>query len=165
MVQVRIVRIIDVPCERAWELVSDFVNIQNIHPMVKTVDQRSDQTKGLGAVRACNFYDGNQLVEEIVAWDETNHTFTIRMVDGSVPLKRAEGVISVEKIDDQTSKMVMDMGMSAKFGLLGKLMERFVFKPKFGSAIGDLFAGVQVYDKTGIPIGKDFKAKTPALVT
>ncbi len=43
--------------------------------------------------------------------------------------------------------------------------ERLINEPQFGSAIGNLCAGLEkIYDKTGTEVQKGFKSKTPALV-
>jgi len=165
MVKVHIERVIDVPIERTWEIIADFSNVQVIHPLVETVDQKTpDKDRGVGAVRICNLYDGNKAVEEIVQWDENNHSYKIKLIEGTLPMKEVSAELSVEKVEIRKSKLVADMNMKAKYGLLGKIMERLIIKPQFAAAIGNMFAGVESYDKTGVEIGKGFKAKTPALV-
>ena len=47
MVKAHIERVVDVPVERAWEIISDFSNVHKIHPLVGTVDQLSENGKGL----------------------------------------------------------------------------------------------------------------------
>ena len=47
------------------------------------------------------------------------------------------------------SKLMADMYLKAKFGLLGKILERLVIKPQVGGAVGNLFAGLESYDKMG----------------
>ena len=39
MVKTCIERVIDLPVDEAWNILADFSNVQNIHPLVETVDQ------------------------------------------------------------------------------------------------------------------------------
>ena len=117
-----------------------------------------------GAVRRCNLYDGNEAVERIEAWDERNKTYKIKLTDGTLPMNSVDVVLKAVPVGDDKSKLVADMSLKAKYGLLGRIMERLVIKPQLGGAVGNLFAGVESYDKTGMEVTKGFKAKTPALV-
>ena len=164
MVKVHVERIIDVPIERAWDILGDFSNVHKIHPLVKTVDQKTDKDRGVGAIRQCNMYDGNRAVEKIEEWDESNHAYVIRLIDSSLPMKSILVKLHAVPQGLNKSKLVAEMNMKAKFGLLGKIMERVVMKPQLGGAIGNLFAGIESYDKDGMEIQQGFKASTPALV-
>lgn len=133
---------------------------------METVDQVSpEQDRGIGAVRQCNFYDGHKAVEKIVEWDETNRSYKIDLIDSDLPMKRVVATLKVEDAGNGKSKLIANMDLKAKYGVLGKVMERLIMKPQFGGAIGNLFAGVEEYSKTGKDIQKGCKAKTRALIT
>ena len=165
MVKTCVERVIDLPVERAWEIVSDFSNVYHVHPLVETVDQVTPEDRGLGAIRQCNLYDGNRAIEKIVEWDETNHSYKVELIDGTLPMKSVFATLKVEDAGNGKSKLYCFMDFKAKFAILGKIMERLVMKPQFGGAIGNLFAGVEEYSKTGKDIQKGYKAKTRALIT
>lgn len=166
MVKTCIERVIDLPVDRAWEIVSDFSHVYHVHPLVETVDQVTpEQDRGVGAIRQCNMYDGHKAVEKIVEWDEANHTYTIHLIDTDLPMKSVKATLTVEDAGNGQSKLLAHMDLKAKFGILGKIMERLVMKPQLGGAIGNLFAGVEEYSKTGKDIQKGYKGKTPALIT
>ena len=158
-------RVVDVPADRAWEILSDYSHVHRIHPIVETVDQKSVDGRGLGAVRQCNMYDGNYAVERIIAWNEADRSYKIELIDSSLPVKSIFANLSVKEAGFNRSKLVVEMDIKAKYGLLGKIMERLVMKPQLGGTIGDLLGGVEVYEKTGKEIQKGFKAKTRAVVT
>ena len=165
MVKAHIERIIDVPIEKAWEIMADFSNVHHIHPLVETVDQITpQQANGVGAVRQCNLYDGNKAVERIVEWDDEKRLYEIVLLDGTLPMKSVTAKLQCVDAGDNKTKLIADMDLKAKYGLLGKIMERLVIKPQLGGAIGNLFAGVEEYNKTGKDIPKGFKAKTPAIM-
>jgi len=140
-----------VPIERSWEILRDFQHVQKIHSLVETVDQVSPDTdRGVGAVRICNLYDGNKATECIRSWDEANRTYTVRLIDGSLPMKSVDIVLKAEDAGSGKSKLVADMDLKGRYGLLGKVMEHLVIKPQLGGAIGYLFAGLGSYDENGV---------------
>ena len=166
MVKTCIKRVVNVPIERAWEIVSDFSHVHHIHPLVKTVDQKSSNSTGLGAVRQCNLYDGHKAVEKIVEYDEENKVYKIELIDTDMPMKSVIATMSATPVDGgKKTLLACHMAVKAKFGLLGKMMEYMVMKPQLGGAIGDLFDGVEYYNKTGKDIQKGYKAKTPAMIS
>lgn len=166
MVKACIERIIDLPVDRAWEILADFSNVYHVHPLVATVDQVTpDKDRGVGAVRQCNMYDGHKAVEKIVEWDEANRTYKIELIDSDLPMKSVIATLAVEDAGAGKSRLMANMQVKAKFGILGKIMEYVVMKPQLGGALGDLFAGVEVYSKTGRDIQRGYKARTPALIT
>lgn len=124
-----------------------------------------EKDRGLGAIRQCNMYNGNKAVETVVEWDEYNRAYKIELIDTDMPLKTVIASLSVESAGANKSKLNAKMQIKAKFGPIGKAMEYLVMKPQLGGAIGDLFAGVEEYSKTGRNIQKGYKAKTPALIT
>lgn len=164
MVKAHVERTIDVPIDRAWEIISDFSNVHKIHPLVKTVNQHTRNDRGLGATRTCNLYDGNKAVERIEEWNEANHSYVVTVLDSTLPMKSIDIKLKALKVSKSKSKLVAEMKMHAKYGLLGKIMEHLVIKKQLGGAVGNLFAGVEEYNKTGKEIQKGYKAKTPAVV-
>jgi len=166
MVKVCIERVIDVPMEEAWHILSDFSHVYHIHPLVDTVDQiTKEKSRGLGAIRQCNLYDGHKAVEKITEWNESKRSYVIELVESDLPMKSVVATLSVEDAGHGKSKLLAHMNLKAKFGLLGELMERLVLKQQLGGAIGDLFAGVEEFSKTGNDIQKGYKGKTPALIS
>ena len=79
-------------------------------------------------------------------------------------MKAVVAELSAEDAGNGKSKLVAKMDIKAKFGLIGKIMERLVMKPQLGGAVGNLLAGVEEYNKTGKDIQKGYKAKTRAMV-
>ena len=166
MVKACIERIVDLPVERAWEILSDFTHINRIHPQVATVDQVTpDQDRGLGAIRQCNMYDGHMAVEKITEWDQSNRFYKIEIIDSDFPVKAALAILKAEDAGNGQTKLTSTMEVKAKYGIFGKLMEHFILKPQLGAAIDSVFAGIEEFDKTGKEIEKGFKPKTRSLIT
>lgn len=164
MVQFTVERVINLPIERTWEFLADFSNVHKIHPLVGSVDQISDKDRGLGAIRKCHLYSGQSVTEQITAWDEKKNEYTIRLVEGNLPVKSVVATLKAESASDGKTKLIGNMDMAAKYGLIGKIMEMIAFKPQFGKAIGNLFAGIEHYAATGKEVPKGYNAPTPALI-
>ena len=164
MVKAHVERTIDVPIERAWEILGDFSHVNKVHPLVGKVDQESSNGNGLGATRTCHMYDGNLAKETIVEWNPKEHSYVVDMIGGTLPMKSVVAKLAAKDLGNGKTKMVADMDLNMKFGLLGKIMERLVLKPKLGTAVGDLFAGIEYHEQTGKEVQKGFKASTPALL-
>ena len=124
-----------------------------------------DKDRGVGAIRQCNMYDGHKAVEKVTEWDEANHSYKIELIDTDMPMKSVVATLYVKDAGGGKSLLMANMQVKAKYGLLGKMMEYMMMKPMLGGAIGDLFAGEEVYSKTGRDIQKGYKARTPALIT
>lgn len=164
MVRITVERVIDLPIQKTWDVLADFSNVHKVHPLVKSVDQKTPNDRGEGAVRTCHFYDGGSATEKIVAWDEPQRAYTVHIVESSLPVKKVEAVLSATAVGEDKSKVVGEMDLVAKFGVLGWIMERLIMKPKLGAALGDLFAGIEQFSKTGKEIPEGYKANTPALI-
>lgn len=165
MVKVKVVRVVDVDANTAWQQLADFSHVEKIHPFVKTVDKLSVQDRGEGAVRKCNFYDGNSIEETVKAWSEEERMFEITLAKGSLPLKESEAKISVHPIDDQHSRIIGDFNLNLKYGVLGVLFGHLVLKPTVGASISDMFGGVEYCAVTGKKVHEGWKPKTKATVT
>ena len=166
MVKVCIERIIDVPVDEAWTIFSDVMHIDRIHPMVASVDQLSpNQSRGMNAMRQCNFYDGHYVQEEIVEWSDEDRHFRINILDTDLPLTKATGEFWISAHGKSQTLLKARMTMKAKYGVVGKLMEYLVLRPQMGHAIGDVFAGVEEYHATGKEIVKGYHGKSLAMIS
>lgn len=164
MVQFVVERTIDLPVEKAWEILSDFSNVHNIHPLVGSVTQVSPEGRGLDAVRTCHLYNGQSATEKIVKWDEEKRTYVIDLVEAKLPVNRLVAAFFAEDAGEGQTKLLSEMDVVAKYGVIGRIMEKLVIKPQFAKAIGNLFAGIEEFAKTGKQIQKGYNATTPPVI-
>lgn len=164
MVKFTVSRIIDVPLSQTWAILADFCHVHRVHPLVSSVDQLSDNDRGVNARRTCHLYSGSSVTEQVTEWEEESHRYTIKVVEGAIPVKKIVVTLCAQKEGEDRTKLVADMDMVAKFGAVGKIMEMVILKPQFGKAIGNLFAGIEDYAKTGKEIQKGYTAKTRAKI-
>ncbi|MDA0368198.1 MAG: SRPBCC family protein [Proteobacteria bacterium] len=109
--------------DRAWAALADFGNIANFHPGLSGSHLLDGSAaNGVGAERRCDIKDGNYLVERVRDWHE-GQSYTIDIIESSMPVRRATATLSVKPIDAHHSQAAMVVDMTMKFGLLGKVME------------------------------------------
>ncbi len=132
-----------------WSIVSDFANIHKVHPIVKSVDQLSPEPRGEGEKRRCNFVDGGNAAEETRNWNKDGKSYTITLVEGSLPIKSMNADFKVEDLRNGRSKATGEINIKPKLGFVSEILAHLVLKPKFGSIVRKLFSGFGYYAKTG----------------
>lgn len=161
----QVVNEVEIAPEKAWELIADFSHVQHIHPLVEKVDQLSDNDAGLDAVRRCHLYNGVKVEEQIVEWNEKDRRYKIQLVKGNLPVKQLGAELFVEEISPTRSRIIGNMDVDPKYGVLGQLMVRMVMKPKLGRALGDLFSGTEYYLRTGRDVPENWHGPKPVITS
>lgn len=128
MVKACVEHIVQVPIEEAWEILASFLQVQKIHPLVGKVDRLSSKDPGL-----CLLYDSNQVVEKITDWDESQHDYTIQLIGGTLPMETVEVVLKALPNGTRQTKLVANLKVCAKFGLLGHILELLIIKSQLGT--------------------------------
>jgi carbon monoxide dehydrogenase subunit G len=157
MMNVKASKAVNVPVERAWEVIADFAHVDRCHPLVESVTMRSDAARGLGAIRVCNFYDKTSVAEKIVRWQE-GESYTIELSEFSLPLKSAAATLSVRATGKDTSELRMLMDFTPKFGPLGWVMGKLMMRPMMTKMLNRVLAGIAQHALTGEDIGETWQA-------
>mmetsp|Transcript_41138 Transcript_41138/g.162469 ORF Transcript_41138/g.162469 Transcript_41138/m.162469 type:complete len:166 (-) Transcript_41138:150-647(-) len=164
MVRLEVHQLVDLSAEKAWESMSDFSNVQHIHPLVRDVDQLTENGNGLGAARRCHFYDDGTLEEEIIEWDEQAKYYRIKVLNGNLPLNNMIMTVRVEDVNPKQSRLFATVEFDPKHAFVGQLLGRYILKPKLGEVLGNMLAGVQYYEKEGTDVPEGWKAPHKAVV-
>ena len=150
-------RVIQAPVDKVWAVVGeDFGAIANSHPKIVSSNYVGGALKGgEGAERQCNLNEkGTKYVKEKqVAYDAENHTFKAQVYHvGGLPLdpNYNYAIYRVEKIDENSSKLVIDMGLRTNPSFMGAMM-----KGKFKKNIEDYALAVEHHVLTGENVNKD----------
>lgn len=123
MGKIVVTKTLPVPAEDAWKLLADFGNIAAFHPGLSGSHLlEGSQPAGLGAERRCDLKDRNHLVERVVDWRD-GESYTVDIIETSMPLRRAQATLSVSPLSAETCDATMTVDMTMKYGVLGKLME------------------------------------------
>ncbi len=84
MATTEISRTIHAPIETVWPILADFGQTHRWNPEVAHSASVGDLATGLGAQRSCEFDDTGSkwITEEIVAFDEPGHRYTVQLIGG-----------------------------------------------------------------------------------
>lgn len=158
MPSVRATRTINASTSKIWTVLSDYSNIQVFHPNVEYVDQLSEDDRGLGAKRRCNFYDGTSAVEEIIEWKE-GQSFTVTVTESTVPATNVTAVMEISKRNAHQSEVYIEMRYTPKWGVFGKIVNVLILRMAMRHVFNKVLKGLQHHVETGELIGK--KAERP----
>lgn len=142
--------------ERVWRAFASFGDIHRFHPHVQISPLLTDQRSGVGAKRRCQFYDGNHVVEEVVGWED-GRAITVDILEGSMPLKKAQARIEIAPLGKEKSEVRFTMRYEPKFGLLGQVMDALLLRSKFRGMLSQVLGSLETHLTTGVNIGKDGK--------
>lgn len=159
MIRVGATKSLDVSATRAWEVIADFQNVQRFHPLVDHVDMLSDNERGVGAKRVCNFYDDTSVAEEVTQWEE-GQGYTVELSDFSLPVKSATATLTVKSTGAGTSDVTFAMEFTPKFGPLGWVMGQVMMRPMMARVFSQVLAGLEHHAATGELVGEGW---TPTL--
>jgi len=155
MSKVTVTKTINVPAERAWEILSDYQNIQVFHPMVNRVDKLSEADSGLGAKRRCNMYDKSSAVEEVVAWSE-GKGYTVTVTEATkMPVRDIIARMSIEPVGANSSKAGIEMTYTPTWGVIGRVMDLLIIRPMMKKTFAKVIDGLELHAKTGQAVGKN----------
>jgi hypothetical protein len=146
-----VTRTIKAPAQKVWAVVGeDFGAIANSHPKIASSNYINGTLKsGEGAERVCNFdEEGSKYVhEKQIHYDPQNYTFTAQIFHAyKLPLgpENNFAVYTVVPIDENTSKLVLDLSIATDPAIMGKL-----FKGRFKRTIEDYAIAVEHHVLTG----------------
>ncbi len=125
---------INAPKNEVWSLLSDFSNIHNFHPLLKSSGFiEGSCTHEPGSVRRCDMLDGSYLKERIVEWKEGDF-YIAEVYETSLPIKTSRATLGLSKLNNHTTLSYMYITMKSKYILL-KPMLYLMFKFYAGPAI------------------------------
>lgn len=156
MIQVTQSKIIHAPQDQVWSLLSDVTTVNKYHPLVKSVDLLSPNKTGIGATRVCHFEDGTSVTEKVV--HDANGRIAFELSNFSLPMKEFDAELSVKPLITNETDLTFTLHFQPKYGFIGKLMGKYVVKPKMKELLRNVMAGVARHLATGETIGKDFRA-------
>lgn len=127
---------------QVWAWLSDYGNIQRIHPRVRHSYVVGDQTSGVGAVRVCEMGKKDFIKERVTGWKDAKE-YTVEMVESSMPLKWANATLGVRPIDKEQSEVFMRMAYEMKFGPLGAVLDRLMLRPMMRKTAHGIFQALE----------------------
>lgn len=135
-------RTVKANAEQLWPYVSDFSGIYRFHPLVKDSQTIGDSDEPqIGSRRECIFKNGGYSKEEVTAWNE-GCSYTVKIYETSLPIKRAEATLGVLPMENGDSQLFMHMDLKPKNKIMAPimfLMFRFGIAPRILKDLDQLF--------------------------
>lgn len=119
---------IDASVDAVWAVLSRFMHIDEIAPLVTSVDALTQAQGDVGAKRRCHFEDGNSLVEEVISWEE-NRGYRVRLLETDpMPLKKAFAELRLKSQGPNKTQVIWSMDYQIKYGPFGWLLGQTMMK-------------------------------------
>ncbi len=139
--------------EAVWKVLDDYGTVYRYNPGVETSEILGEKKTGLGARRACHFYDGSSLKETIVRY-VPNQGYSFMLSDFSLPLKRATTHFQLAPIHKDKCLLSVTIEFEPKFGPIGWLMAKLLMRPMLTKALNGLAKGIDDYMTSGRLVGQ-----------
>ena len=108
--------------EALWNYLGDYSNIYKFNPLIKDSHfNEGTKTCEVGSTRQCDMKTGDYLKERITDWKEGSH-YSVEIYDTSMPVKKANATLGLNKTDDHTTEAYMEMEIVPKYAILGPMM-------------------------------------------
>ncbi len=145
-----------------WSIIDNFSDTWVYHPIVERSACVNGTRSGLGAQRECQMYDGGTVQERITAYDATERSYTMEVVEiGPFPLNRMVVTVKAEAgRDPNHTRVTYSGGFAPKFGPMGWLMAKTMMLGQFKKMMGQLIDGLEQHALTGRVVGKDGDLET-----
>jgi ribosome-associated toxin RatA of RatAB toxin-antitoxin module len=154
MSQITIKKTIQADPAHIWSILADVGGVHRFHPAVESSPLLNGQATGLGAQRACHFYDGASIKEEVTGFEEGS-LIAVDVTEISAPIEGLRGTFRVAGIGEGRTQVTIDMDYQPKYGPVGALMNAAMIRPQFRKVLGKVLDGLEVHATTGAYVGKD----------
>lgn len=153
MSQLTVQRTINANCGKVWAAIADFGGIHRFHPGVESSPIINGQSSGKGAQRTCKMYNGINVTEEIVEFEE-GESMTVDVTKGPIPVKEMRAVFRVFEVDEGVTRVTIEMSYRPRLGPIGYLMNPIMIRPGVRHLLGQVLTGLQKHIETGALIGR-----------
>jgi mxaD protein len=75
------------PVDKVWDTVKDFDSLNKWHPAFAKDEIQKGENNKPGAVRKLTIKDGPSFTEELLAFDEAEHSYKYRIIESPLPLR------------------------------------------------------------------------------
>jgi len=147
-------RTIDAPIEDVWNALDDFGNVYKFNSHVADSRRINDTARGTGAKRQCDLYSGGSIREEVVESVPGRRQVVDVFDTGPFPLERNIATFDLEAVDDDRTRVSLEMSFVPKYGPIGWVMAHVVMKRRFRMLVGDLLDGLDQHLRTGQLVGE-----------
>jgi len=148
---------IEMPRQKAWEILRDLTKAHNYVPGIVDTVITTEQVEGVGTSRIVYQSKTRGLNETVVEWND-GYGFLIRLhrreKGAPPPFKEAYFRYAIDDDGDATSlttSLIYTLGM----GWFGRLLETLLLKRIFERTIADVALSMKYFYETGRPTRKE----------
>lgn len=108
--------VINASADKVWSKVENFNDLGAWHPAVRTTQLQSGDNNKPGAVRLLTLQDGGTIKEKLISYDAKKMNFKYSILEGVLPVKDYESVVSVQPDGANKSKVTWNGHFKASAG-------------------------------------------------
>ena len=128
--------------DTVWAELSRFMHMDDIAPMVTSVEALTSEESGPGAKRRCHFENGGSMVEEVTEW-EPGRGYRVRSSElEPMPLHEMCAGSAVTPKGADGSTVTWSVGFRVKYGPLGWLLGQTMMKRMMGKVLDGNLQGL-----------------------
>ncbi len=140
--------LINAPCEKVWQVLADFGNVEKWAPTVVKCHCPTEVSSGVGAKRILTTPKGDVTEEVIVEWNE-GHDFTFGIPDGLASIvKILRETWSVEHSSNEAI-VAVKMDYRTKDGAFNSILDTLVVRRELRKILVQNLAGLKYHIETG----------------
>lgn len=141
---------LDVSAAVVWDVLNDFGNYYQLHPLIKLSPITNGIHTGLGAEREVILFDGTSIRQTILDIVE-GESMLLGFTESDLPIKHATAKIAIEPPDQTFCRISIDITYEPKYGLVG-----YMYGPTLRNRANLMLRGLKHYVNTGEALEIDF---------
>ena len=146
-----------------WCILADLGAIENFNPSVRASRYISEQRMGPGAARRCELRPMGALEETIIEW-KAGEAMTLKMHSWhrTPPFHTATVRFAIAPQGSATLASC-EVNYCMKWGPFGRLIDRWMVRPKFRKVVAGIVQGLKHYCETGEAVTPEVWRRVRAL--
>lgn len=144
---------LDHPGREVWRILKDFGGHYRFNPLIELSPITNGIAEGLGAERQVVMYDGSEMLQTILDYDE-GESILIGFTETSLPIRNGTARFSIEPADQAFCRLSIEVLFEPKMGAFGAVLGVF-YKPIVRQRYNMVVRGLRHFVATGRPVDED----------
>lgn len=144
---------LNVPGADVWRVLGDFGSHYQFNPLIKVSPITNGIESGLGAERRVTMYDGSQMVQRILEYQEGQYML-IGFIETDLPIVSGTARFSIDPPDQPHCVVRVEVNYQPKYGAIGKVLGYF-YKPVIRYRYNLVIRGLRYFVSTKQQVGSD----------
>ncbi|MBI3561730.1 MAG: SRPBCC family protein [Gammaproteobacteria bacterium] len=131
------------PPQKVWAVLADLEAVQHYNSGVKHAEYTTALREGVGAGRHCDLKPKGWVKERVIAW-EPQQAVTMELYESQWPLEFMRWRTAVTP-EGTGTRVTQKMEYQVKFGLLGRMLDKFVMRRKLDQTLTEVFVSLKQF--------------------